>query len=93
MYVLNVICDWRDYITECKVEVFFQAIDVFMATCITFVFLALVEFALVNVLTRSDEKPKGKTPEKSTPKWKVTTVSPISDVSNEDVSVCIQISH
>lgn len=64
-----------------------------MATCITFVFLALIEFALVNVLTRSDEKPKGKPPEKSTTKRKITAVSPVSDVSVEDVSVCIQISH
>jgi hypothetical protein len=33
-----------------------QAIDVYMAVCLTFVFLGLVEFAYVNVLTRAERK-------------------------------------
>ena len=35
-----------------------KAIDVWMATCLTFVVLALVEFAYVNVLTRTAKRRK-----------------------------------
>ena len=35
---------------------YIKAIDVWMATCLTFVVLALVEFAYVNVLTRTAKR-------------------------------------
>ncbi|KAL4220984.1 Glycine receptor subunit alpha-3 [Mactra antiquata] len=39
-----------------------KAIDVYMATCLTFVFLGLVEFAYVNVLTRTEGRKKSLVP-------------------------------
>jgi len=39
-----------------------KAIDVYMATCLTFVFAGLVEFAWVNVLMRNEGKQKCPTP-------------------------------
>ncbi|XP_045205192.2 glycine receptor subunit alpha-2-like isoform X1 [Mercenaria mercenaria] len=36
---------------------YIKAIDIYMATCLAFVFLGLLEFAYVNVLTRKETKP------------------------------------
>ena len=36
---------------------YIKAIDVWMAVCLTFVFLALLEFAYINVVSRRNSKP------------------------------------
>ena len=37
---------------------YIKAIDVWMAVCLTFVFLALLEFAYINVVSRRKSRPK-----------------------------------
>lgn len=39
-----------------SISIVLQAIDVYMAVCLTFVFLGLIEFAYVNVLSRTETK-------------------------------------
>lgn len=53
----------------------FQAIDIYMAVCLAFVFLGLVEFAYVNVLTRVESrKSMNKEPEFGTKQDKSNSI-------------------
>ncbi|XP_053400665.1 glycine receptor subunit alpha-3-like [Mercenaria mercenaria] len=64
-----------------------KAIDVYMATCLTFVFLALLEFAFVNMLTRGDpERPKDERRDKEKKESKLTTIG-----SRKSIKVCPEV--
>ena len=45
--------------------IFLQAIDVWMSACLVFVFAALLEYALVNVLSRSKSNRRQKPPQRT----------------------------
>ncbi|KAL4230921.1 Glycine receptor subunit alpha-3 [Mactra antiquata] len=59
-----------------------KAIDVYMATCLTFVFLALLEFALINVLARTDSRSPL---ENKIKKTKITKVQPADSDDADDI--------
>lgn len=50
--------DWRESVDFCEFwfAISFSAIDVWMTICMVFVFSALVEYSVVNVLARHDAK-------------------------------------
>ncbi|XP_060566247.1 glycine receptor subunit alpha-2-like [Ruditapes philippinarum] len=59
---------------------YLKAIDVYMAACLTFVFLGLVEFAYVNVLTRVEKRRiKTKYQDKTNPELNANPVKESSD--------------
>jgi hypothetical protein len=49
---VEIIYPGNNFMLNVPITIIFQAIDVWMAACLTFVFLGLLEFAYVNVQSR-----------------------------------------